>query len=678
MWGEALFSILHFPFSIFNFKPVDIIQLLPDSVANQIAAGEVIQRPASVIKELVENAIDAGAKNIQVLVCDAGKASVQVIDDGSGMSDTDARLAFERHATSKIRQATDLFSLHTMGFRGEALASIAAVAQVTLQTRMKDEEVGTRLVIEGSRVVEQEVVSCPVGSNFLIENLFFNIPARRKFLKSNNTEMTNIIQAFERIVLVYPEVNFSLYNNGMETMQLRATTTHQRILDVFGKRLNQQLLPLETETTLCNIKGFVGKPESAKKKGFLQYFFVNGRYMKHPYFHKAVLSAFDRLLPDGEQVSYFIYLTVNPEDIDVNIHPVKTEIKFNNEQAIWQILMAAVRDAVGKFTDLNTLDFDAVGKPDIPVFSPENNPFVEVPKIDFDPQYNPFNEVKDDDGGASSPKTTSHSSYKEHSAPAIPHRTSAKGWEEMFGGDMSEGNSNISVNAPQTDLFSQEPAVATGGMRASILSYDIPDEHYQYHGKYIVTQMNSSLVLVDQNRASQRVLYEKYMADMQAHTAHTQKVLFPDVVQFPPSYSASLPAILDDLRTLGFEITDLGGGSYSVAGVPAGLGGMDPVSLVNDLVADAMERGGATEKTAIVSERTGLVDRGTGATEQFNSILAMSLARKAATPYGEILSNADIDKLLRQLFDCHSQRYTPDGKLIIVTFDETEIDKRFG
>lgn len=638
---------------------MDIIQLLPDSVANQIAAGEVIQRPASVIKELVENAIDAGAKNIQVLVCDAGKASVQVIDDGSGMSDTDARLAFERHATSKIRQAVDLFSLHTMGFRGEALASIAAVAQVTLQTRMRDEEVGTRLVIEGSRVVEQEVVSCPVGSNFLIENLFFNIPARRKFLKSNNTEMMNIVQAFERIVLVYPEVNFSLYNNGMETMQLRATTTHQRIIDVFGKRLNQQLLPLETETTLCNIKGFVGKPESAKKKGFLQYFFVNGRYMKHPYFHKAVLSAFDRLLPDGEQVSYFIYLTVNPEDIDVNIHPVKTEIKFNNEQAIWQILMAAVRDAVGKFTDLNTLDFDTAGKPDIPVFSPENNPFVEVPKIDFDPKYNPFNEVMDEDETVSSSKTSTTSVSRQPSDVRIIGKVSAKGWEELFGDDRAVANNDITVSTPPADLFSKEPSAAEGGMRASTLSYEIPDEHYQYHGKYIVTQMNSSLVLVDQYRASQRVLYEQYMADMQAHTAHTQKVLFPDVVQFPPSYSASLPAILDDLRTLGFEITDLGGGSYSVAGVPAGLGGMDPVSLVNDLVADAMEKG-------------------FGTTEQVNSILAMSLARKAATPYGEILSNADIDKLLRQLFDCHSQRYTPDGKLIIVTFDENEIDKRFG
>lgn len=638
---------------------MDIIQLLPDSVANQIAAGEVIQRPASVIKELVENAIDAGAKNIQVLVCDAGKASVQVIDDGSGMSDTDARLAFERHATSKIRQAVDLFSLHTMGFRGEALASIAAVAQVTLQTRMRDEEVGTRLVIEGSRVVEQEVVSCPVGSNFLIENLFFNIPARRKFLKSNNTEMTNIVQAFERIVLVYPEVNFSLYNNGMETMQLRATTTHQRIIDVFGKRLNQQLLPLETETTLCNIKGFVGKPESAKKKGFLQYFFVNGRYMKHPYFHKAVLSAFDRLLPDGEQVSYFIYLTVNPEDIDVNIHPVKTEIKFNNEQAIWQILMAAVRDAVGKFTDLNTLDFDTAGKPDIPVFSPENNPFVEVPKIDFDPKYNPFNEVMDNDETVSSSKTSTTSVSRQPSDVRIIGKVSAKGWEELFGDGRAVANNDITVSTPPADLFNKEPSAAEGGMRASTLSYEIPDEHYQYHGKYIVTQMNSSLVLVDQYRASQRVLYEQYMADMQTHTAHTQKVLFPDVVQFPPSYSASLPAILDDLRTLGFEITDLGGGSYSVAGVPAGLGGMDPVSLVNDLVADAMEKG-------------------FGTTEQVNSILAMSLARKAATPYGEILSNADIDKLLRQLFDCHSQRYTPDGKLIIVTFDENEIDKRFG
>ncbi|MBQ7440888.1 MAG: DNA mismatch repair endonuclease MutL, partial [Prevotella sp.] len=313
----------------------DIIQLLPDSVANQIAAGEVIQRPASVVKEMVENAVDAGAKTIQVIIVDAGRTSIEVIDDGTGMSDTDARMSFERHATSKIRQAEDLFDLHTMGFRGEALPSIAAVAQVRLKTRTAADEVGTELSIAGGKVLSQQPVACPVGSHFYVENLFYNVPARRKFLKSNATELNNILSTFEKIVLVNPQVNFTLHSNGVEVFNLRASSLRQRIINVFGKRLNQDLLPVEVETTVCKISGFIGKPESAKKKGAQQFFFVNGRYMRHPYFHKAVTNAFERLLPGGEQIPYFIYFEVPAGDIDVNIHPTKTEIKFENEQTIW-------------------------------------------------------------------------------------------------------------------------------------------------------------------------------------------------------------------------------------------------------------------------------------------------------------------------------------------------------
>ena len=320
----------------------DLIRLLPDSVANQIAAGEVIQRPASVIKELVENAVDADARTIHVLVVDAGRTSIQVIDDGKGMSETDARLSFERHATSKIRQADDLFALHTMGFRGEALASIAAVAHVELLTRREEDEIGTRLLMAGSKVVSQEPASCPVGSNFKVENLFFNVPARRKFLKSNATELSNILTAFERIVLVYPDIHFTLHHNGTELLNLKPATLRQRISDVFGKQYSQDLLPVEVHTAMCTVTGFVSKPEGARKKTAHDYFFVNGRFMKHPYFHKAVISAYDRLIPDGSQIPYFLYFEVAPEDIDVNIHPTKTEIKFENEQAIWQILIAAV------------------------------------------------------------------------------------------------------------------------------------------------------------------------------------------------------------------------------------------------------------------------------------------------------------------------------------------------
>lgn len=638
---------------------MDIIQLLPDSVANQIAAGEVIQRPASVIKELVENAIDAEATEINILVCDAGKASIQIIDNGKGMSDTDARLSFERHATSKIRQAQDLFSLRTMGFRGEALASIAAVAQVTLQTRTKDSDTGTRIVISGSHFIEQEVVSCPIGANFLVENLFFNIPARRKFLKTNATEMNNIMQAFERIALVYPDINFSVYSNGTEMKQLRATTTRQRIIDIFGKRINQELLPVNAETTLCNITGFVGKPESAKKKGFQQFFFVNGRYMKHPYFHKAVMTAFDRLVPNGEQVSYFIYLTVDPQDIDVNIHPVKTEIKFDNERDIWQILMASVRDAIGKFSDITTLDFDTEGKPDIPVFNPSADP-IEAPRIDFNPQYNPFH--------TPAHTNSTPANGKPHTADYTPQRKAAKGWEELFGTPEDDNASYINKEKGNDTLFSSrlswqdydsgKPPADTTDTDMQAVNAGRATEHYQLRGSYIVTQVQSGLMITDQNRASQRILFEQYMNILETRNAHTQKVLFPEMVQFPPSCVPTIAVILDELRTLGFEITDLGGGSYAIAGIPAGLGGLDTVRLVSDLVTEAMD----TDVTA---------------TEKIHNILAGGLARKAATPYGEFLSNEDMENLLKQLFACKTQKYTADGKRIITIITHDEIVKRF-
>ena len=615
---------------------MDIIQLLPDSVANQIAAGEVIQRPASVIKELVENAIDAGAHNIQVLIVDAGKTSVQVIDDGCGMSDTDARLSFERHATSKIRQATDLFSLHTMGFRGEALASIAAVAQVTLQTRARDEEVGTRLVISGSRFEGQEVVSCPVGSNFLIENLFFNVPARRKFLKSNSTEMSNIVQALERIVLVYPDINFTLYNNGMEVHRYQAGTLKQRIIDVFGKRIGKDLLPIEATTSLCHISGFVGSPQSARKKGNNQFFFVNGRYMKHPYFHKAVLTAFDRLLPEGEQVSYFIYFDVNPEEIDVNIHPVKTEIKFQNEQSIWQILMAAVRDAVGNFSDVDMLDFDTEGKPDIPVFNPDENRDIPAPRISFNPEYNPFT-ATDDNGGKSSFAAVASGSGSQKAPRAASfadftrsrqQSSAPKGWETLFDKPATEEPKPLAV-------------------------FPI-----QLAGQYIICETQKGLMLIDQNRASQRILYEQYMKSLTEHSAHTQKVLFPEVVQFPPAAHALLDTVIPELTSLGFELTNLGGGSYSVEGTPAGLGGMDAAALVSDLVQTAM-------------------DSGINVTEELHSILATKLSEEAASPIGVIMSGEEIENMVKQLFQCSVTRYTPSGKPIIAIITNDEIARKF-
>ncbi len=610
----------------------DVIQLLPDSVANQIAAGEVIQRPASVIKELVENAVDAGAKNIQVIVVDAGRTLIQIIDDGCGMSETDARLAFERHATSKIRKADDLFSLTTMGFRGEALPSVAAVSQVELQTRKAGEDIGTRLVLHGSRVIEQDPVACPVGCNFRVENLFFNVPARRKFLKTNATELSNILTAFERIVLVYPEIAFTLYSNGQELMNLKAASLRQRIVDVFGKKLSQDLLPVEVETALCRISGFVGKPESARKKGTLTYFFVNGRYMKHPYFHKAVVNAFERLVPQGLLVPYFIYFDVAPSDIDVNIHPTKTEIKFENEQSIWQILLAAVKDAVGKFCDVPTIDFDTEGRPDIPVFNPQVHS-VSMPATSYNPEYNPFKSTsipKGTDGHHLNPVYGSKVSQSYGSTPD---------WERLYEETLFPQQSSDGQSAPDYLLADKSPA------------------HYQYKGRYVMTAVRSGLMVIDQHRADIRIRYESYLQQLKRRQSSTQKLLFPEVAQFAPLEVSLLEQVLPVLSAVGFEVSDLGGGSVAIAGVPPGVDGLDPVSLVKGLVSDVKEMGG------------------TSVSDQLHATLALSLARQAAIPQGQVLTNEEMERLVNQLFACENVNYTPDGKAILAILPQHDIEQ---
>ena len=619
----------------------DIIQLLPDSVANQIAAGEVIQRPASVIKELVENAIDAGATSINVLVVDAGRTSIQVIDNGKGMSETDARLSFERHATSKIRKADDLFSLHTMGFRGEALASIAAVAQIELKTRMANDDLGTHLSISGSRFTNQEPCSCPVGSNFLVENLFFNVPARRKFLKSNTTELNNIINAFERIVLVYPHIAFTLYSNGTELFNLRSCNYRQRIVEVFGKRLNQDLLSIDVDTSLCHIHGFVGKPESARKKTPQQYFFVNERYMKHPYFHKAVITAFDRLIPQGEQIPYFLYFEVPPTNIDVNIHPTKTEIKFENEQAIWQILLAAVKEAVGRFNDIPSIDFDTEGKPDIPVFDPHSG--TKAPKVEINPSFNPFKQTT------------------QPQKPSVP-----EGWEELYSG--LDGNAEIrqsklfeqdelDVNTPPTDESLIISSASTASTNESMIEEKSPS-HYQYKGSYIMTAVKSGLMIIDQHRAHIRILFEEYLRQLSSHKAHSQKVLFPEVVQFTVSDKLIIDRILPEMAEMGFQLDSLGGDSYAVNGVPAGIEGLNAVSLIQDMVASAVESGASVK-------------------EDIDRTLALSLARNAAIPQGQVLTNSEMDNLVNELFTCENVNYTPSGEPIIAVMKQLDIEHLF-
>lgn len=615
----------------------DIIQLLPDSVANQIAAGEVIQRPASVIKELVENSVDAGATVINVLVVDAGRTSIQVTDNGKGMSDTDARLSFERHATSKIRQADDLFALHTMGFRGEALASIAAVAQVELKTRQQSDEVGTQLTIAGSRFLGQEPCSCPVGSNFKVENLFFNVPARRKFLKSNTTELNNIIAAFQRIVLVYPALSFTLHSNDTELINLRAGNLRQRIVDVFGKRLNQDLLSVNVETTLCSIHGFVGKPESARKKGAHQYFFVNGRYMKHPYFAKAVMSAFERLAPQGEQVPFFLYFEVAPENIDVNIHPTKTEIKFENEQAIWQILSAAVREAVGMFNDVPAIDFDTVGKPDIPVFS-GSDAEVSAPRVAYNPGYNPFSQPSPTTSLSASPGSWQRES-------SVPDR-----WQELYEG------LGRSSQSRETVIFADEEvrSAASGADAHSVISEKSP-AHYQYKGKYIMTAVKSGLMIIDQHRAHVRILYEQYLDRLQAHKCESQKVLFPEVVELSAAGGVLMQKMMPELEALGFELTPMGGNSYAINAVPAGVDGVDYVRLVTEMLDDA-------------------ADKSSDSSEAIRRSLALSLARSMAIPYGQVLGNAEMENVVNSLFACSNVNYAPDGRKVLAILRQQEID----
>ena len=602
----------------------DIIHLLPDSVANQIAAGEVIQRPASVIKELVENAVDAGAKTINVIVVDAGRTSIQVIDDGCGMSSTDARLAFERHATSKIKQADDLFALHTMGFRGEALASIAAVAQVELQTRMATDEIGTQLTIAGSKMIDQQPVACPVGCNFRVENLFYNVPARRKFLKSNATELNNILTAYERIALVYPDIHFTFHHNGAELMNLKPSSLRQRITDVFGKQYGQDLLPVEADTVMCRVTGFVSKPEAARKKGGNDYFFVNGRYMKHPYFHKAVMTAYERLVPEGMQPPYFLYFDIKPSDIDVNIHPTKTEIKFENEQAIWQLLVAVVRDAIGKFCEIPSIDFDTVGKPEIPVFDPSRDN-VQAPKVTYNPAYNPFD----------------HPSSSSHRAPSS--------WETLY-----EGLTPAAPDAIET----------------SFLSSDLPSDrspvHYQYKGQYIMTAVKSGLMVIDQHRADIRILFERYASAGSAEGgAASQRLLFPETIRLSPSDSVTMEQILPELSSLGFDLSPLGGGTFAVNGIPAGLEGVESIALIQQILVDVAEHDAMTGSASQAIDLT------------LSQSLHLSLARAAAIPYGQVLSNEEMENIVNSLFSCSNVNYTPDGKPILVILPQTDIDGLF-
>lgn len=644
----------------------DIIQLLPDSVANQIAAGEVIQRPASIIKELVENSLDAGASHIQVVVEDAGKTLVQVIDNGSGMSATDARLSFERHATSKIKKATDLFALRTMGFRGEALASIAAVAQVELRTRKEGEELGTSICIEGSKLVSQEAISCPIGANFAVKNLFFNIPARRKFLKSNQTELTNILTEFERIALAHPEVKFTIHSAQSVLMDLPQGNFRQRIVSIFGRKIDAQLVPIHTDTTLAKIKGFVGTPTASKKKNAHQYMFVNGRYMRHPYFAKAIQTAYDRLIPEGQQVPFFINFEVDPARIDVNIHPTKTEIKFEDDSAIFQILLASVREALGKSGAIPALDFDVEGRPDIPPMRFEGESDITPPQIHINTSFNPFatenpftTENADRHVGKNASKgnyqgnSTFDSSFERSGRPAVSHNET--NWQQVY--DEAKKSSNhlfpdddtlLSTQADNKEQESDTPLfdVLPSAEQASVTS-TLTNEFLQYHGRYIVTPLNAGLALIDQHRAHTRIIYERLMRQLKTQQAPSQRLLFPEMLTVPLSEAIVLEEIMPQLQHVGFDISPLGQGSFSILAMPLGAEGMKPAELVGSILADAVT--GEAQAADTVAH-----------------LIAASLAQKIAMPVGQALCNEDMKELTEQLFTCQTPQLTPNGLPTII------------
>jgi len=597
---------------------MDIIRLLPDSVANQIAAGEVIQRPASCLKELVENSLDAGADRVQVIVRDAGRTLLQVIDNGSGMSPTDARLAFERHATSKIREAKDLYALRTMGFRGEALASICAVAQVEMQTRRAEDETGTLLEIHGSDVIRQEVCSCPVGTNIKVSNLFFNVPVRRKFLKTDQTELRNLLNEFYRIVLVYPKVAFTFVHNDEILLEMPAQSEKQRIESIFGNPSRNSytagLVEIRTETELVNIHGLVVKPEAVTRKAE-QYFFVNGRYMRHPYFLKAVQTAYAGMLSNDYQPSFFIYFDIDPESIDVNIHPTKTEIKFADEQTIFQILMASVREALGKFTLAPQIDFDTRGSIDIPVPSDRET---AMPQVTVDPNYNPFH---------------SRNTYS-------PSQPAPRQWESLYTGLKPDTNV-IYPDLTEINLQIEE-------------SFSV----WQYADRYILTATEGGLLLINQHRAHVVILFREWMEQMSETQGAMQQLLFPEVVELQPDEMLLMAQILPDLKTIGFDLEQLSPNSYSIQAVPARLTDQSPQPILQHILSQVRERNASTQA-------------------EWREQIALSLAESAAIPYGRSLSPEEMKDLVSRLLRLPTYLRTPDGKTVLTRLSDDEINQRF-
>ncbi len=624
----------------------DVIKLLPDSVANQIAAGEVIQRPASVIKELVENSIDAQATSIQIIIKDAGRTLIQVIDNGKGMSPTDARMAFERHATSKINSADDLYTLHTMGFRGEALPSIAAVAQIDLRTMRHGDSIGSRLKISESRFESQEPCSCVPGSNFMVKNLFFHMPARRKFLKKDNVELSHILHEFERLALVNTNVEFTIISNDVTLHQLPASNLKQRIIALFGKNTGTQIIPIATETSIVKISGFIGLPQHARRRGAPQYFFVNGRNMRHPYFHKAVLSCYAQLIAPDVQPSYFINIDVDPSTIDVNIHPQKHEIKFENEQPIWQILTAAIKQSLGKINAAGAIDFDSEDDIDIPIFLPDPN--AKMPSIATDDNYNPFE----------AQPTQSYNTRPQSSVSSYHHTierrvsTPPDDWQKLYE-SFTRRRDSETTDIPTETIQIEERRILTD---ESTITDSSSTEYITINSKYIVAPSRDGMMLIDRRRAHIRILFDQLIDKLSTSAIPSQALIFPESITLSTAQSAIMSTLTDMLERMGFQLSFIGDNTWAINAAPLFANVINPVEILSNIISDIEETGEATENILIEP-------------------VALALARSAAITPGQSLSDKETDALIAQLLSSPHPAYTPDGLKTFTILNNSDLAK---